>query len=135
MENIGIGAGLGAMAFWIFVAAAVVASYWDGIKKRETQHETVRRAIESGNQIDEDMMNKLMSMGSGGGSRADRDFKVTALWMLPIAPGMAVFAYVLSSLEGAEAAFYPLMGVAGLIACMAAGFWIAGMIVSRWYQD
>ena len=57
MENIGIGAGLGAMAFWIFIAAVVVASYWDGIKKRETQHETVRRAIESGNQIDEDMMN------------------------------------------------------------------------------
>ena len=74
-----------------------------------------------------------MSMGSGGSSRADRDFKVTALWMAPIAPGMAVFAYVLSML--AEEAFYPLMGVAGLLTCMAVGFWIAGMIVSRWYQD
>ena len=42
MESIGVG--LGALGFWGFIAAVVVASYWDGIRKRESQHETIRRA-------------------------------------------------------------------------------------------
>lgn len=35
MENIGIGAGLAAIAFWGFVAAIVVTTYWDTIRKRD----------------------------------------------------------------------------------------------------
>ena len=34
-----------------------------------------------------------------------------------------------------EDAFYPLMGVAGLLLCLSAGFWIAGMITGRWYRQ
>ena len=57
MENVGvgvgIGAGLAALAFWGFIAAVVVAYYWDSIRKRDAQHETVRRALESGQQLDQ----------------------------------------------------------------------------------
>jgi len=131
MENASIG--LGALAFWLFVATIVVATYWDAIRKRESQHETVRRAIESGKEIDAEMINKLMTVGSGSNSRPDYAFKITALWTLPIAPGMAVLAYAIRTTS--EDAFFPIMGVAGMLLCLGAGFWIAGLIVSRWYQD
>ncbi len=132
MENIGLGAGLGALAFWLFVAAAVVSGVWDSIRKRETEHETLRRAIESGKELDEEMINRLMAMGSGS-NRPDRDFKITALWILPISPGLVVLAYALRQIS--EDAFFPIVGAAGLLLCLAAGFWVAGMIASRWHQE
>lgn len=136
MENVGIGAGLGAMAFWIFVAAVVVASYWDAIKKRETQHETIRRVIESGKEIDEATMNRLMTLGKGSSGRVDRDFKVTALWMLPVGPSLLLMGYILSSLnEDFSEAFIPLLAVGGMLLLMSVGFWISGMVVSRWYKE
>ena len=91
MEEIGLGAGLTALAFWGFLAAVVVAgtvaSYWDGIRKREAQHETVRRLIESGQPIDQAAVDKLLSLSEAGSKRYDQDFKLTGLWMLPVAPG------------------------------------------------
>lgn len=133
MNELGIGAGLGALAFWLFIAAVVVATYWDNIKKRESQHETLRRIVESGKQFDEETMQRLMNLGTGGSGRADRDLKVTALWVFPVAPGLAVLAYVLGEL--APEAFFPIMGAAGMLGVMAIGFWLAGMVVARWYQE
>ena len=40
--------GLGALGFWLFLAAVVVAGIWFDAKKRESQQETLRRVVESG---------------------------------------------------------------------------------------
>jgi len=132
MDELGIGAGLAALAFWGFIAAVVVASYWDAIRKRETQHETIRRAIESGQQLDQEMMDKLTALNSSGSGRADRDFKVTALWIMPVAAGMVVFAFALGFIE--PQARTVLLGVAGLLAVLGIGFFIAAKYTERWYQ-
>lgn len=52
--------GLAAFGFWMFVAAAVIAGVWDGVRKREAEHETLRRMIESGKQPDSEMIDKLL---------------------------------------------------------------------------
>ena len=132
MEDLGIGAGLAALAFWGFIAAAVVGSYWDAIRKRETQHETIRRAIESGQPLDEEMMEKLTALNSSGSGRVDRDFKVAALWILPISAGMVVFAFFLGFLE--PQARTVMLGVAGLLAVLGIGFFLAAKYTERWYQ-
>jgi hypothetical protein len=131
MEEFGVGAGMAAIAFWGFIAAVVFATYWDASKKRETQQETLRRVIESGREIDEELVNKLLSVNKASAGRMDRDFKVTALWILPVSPGLAIFGYILSF--QAPKAFAPLLGVAALLACLAIGFWVAGKIAERWY--
>ncbi len=131
MENVSIGVGLVVMSFWLFIAAVSVAGIWDGSKKREHEHETLRRILESNRDLDPDTMQKLMSL-VGGSGRPDRDFKITAMWILPIAPGVAVLGYFISLI--AEQALYPLLGVAGILAIMGIGFWIAGSVVARWYQ-
>ena len=48
----GFGAGLAALAFWGFIAAIVVAGIWDGAKKREAQHETLRRMLIAGGTLE-----------------------------------------------------------------------------------
>lgn len=133
MENIGMGAGLVALSFWLFVAAVSVAGIWDGAKKREQKHETFRRIIESNKELDEKTLSNLMAL-VGGSSRPDRDFKVASMWILPIAPGFALFAYFIGRIS--QEAFYPLIGVSCVLLFMGIGFWIAGMITERWYlQD
>ena len=133
MEEFGIGAGLAAIGFWGFIAAAVFATYWDAGKKRESQQETLRRVIESGQEIDEELVNKMLSINQdGSGGRLDQSFKITALWVLPVSPGVAILGYALSF--QAPEAFAPLMGVAALLACLGIGFWVAGKIVERWYS-
>lgn len=132
MENLGIGAGLGALAFWLFIAAAVVASTWDGIRKREAQHETIRRVIESGKDLDKETMDRLLSLTGGGNQRYDRDFKITALWILPVAAGMALFALILGSQE--PDALYVLLGVSAFLASLGLGFLLCAKIAGRWYE-
>ena len=50
MQSFSLGAGLAALAFWGFIASVVVAGIWYDIRKRDAQHETVRRIVESGTQ-------------------------------------------------------------------------------------
>jgi hypothetical protein len=128
-----MGAGLAALAFWGFVAVAVVAATWSSIRKRDAQHETLRHLIESGQPMDGELVDKLLKMGESGSGRPDRDFKVTALWMLPVSVGLAVFAPILGLL--AAEAVYPLLATAALCAVMGIGWLIAAKITSRWYTE
>ena len=131
MGDLGLGAGLSALAFWGFVASCVVAGIWNGIRKRDAQHETVRRMIESGHPIDQALMEKLSLVSGDGNRRHDRDFYVTGLWLLPVAPGLAILALFLGSLE--PEALPAILGAAALVACMAIGALVAGKITERWY--
>ncbi len=133
--DLGLGAGLAALAFWGFLAAVVVAGIvagiWDSIRKREAQHETIRRLIESGQPIDSELVDKILSLGDGGNKRLDRDFRITALWVLPVAPGLAIFGLILGYSEPDAVA--PLLGVSALVACLGIGFLVAAKIAERWY--
>ena len=133
MGDLGLGAGLAALAFWGFVAAVVVASVWNGIRKREAQHETVRRVIESGQSIDQELMDKLLLLSDDGNKRPDRDFYLTGLWLLPVAPGLAILAFFLGSTD--PDALAPLLGASALVACLGIGYLVASKIVGRWYAE
>ena len=128
-----LGLGLGALGFWLFIAAAVLATYWDNIRKRESQHETMRRIIESQSSVDEALLQRLMNVVEGRSGRPDRDMKVAALWILPTSVGVAAFAVILS-MQVAEA-LYPLLGAALLLASLGIGFLIASRVVTRWIES
>jgi hypothetical protein len=133
MQEWGLGAGLAAMAFWMFIAAISVAGVWDGIRKREAKHETVRRLIESGKEIDSELMDKLIGLTDNKSERPDRVFFITGLWVLPAAVGLVALGFGLGFIsEEAEVALY---GVAGLLAVLGLGFLVASKIVGRWYTD
>ena len=121
-----IGAGIASFAFWGFMAAAVIAGVWDGAKKRDAQHETLRRMIEGGKPVDEGLMKRLMV---GEPKRPDRDLAISAIVLFSISIGMAVLALVLR--DAYESVLTPLMGAAGLVACLAAGLSVASAYVKR----
>jgi len=132
MQGFSLGAGLAALAFWGFIAAVVVAGIWYSIREKDAKHETVRRLVESGQPIDHELMDKLLALSDGSSTRLDRDFKITALILLPAAAGLALFAYIMGgSYPQSEA---PLFGAAALIGCLGVGFLVASKIAERWYK-
>lgn len=133
MQEWGLGAGLAAVAFWVFIAAVSVAGVWDNIRKREAKHETVRRLVESGQKIDSDLMDKLMGLTDNKSERPDRVFFITGLWILPVAVGVVALGFGLGFISPeAEVALY---SVAGLLAILGLGFLLASKIVGGWYTD
>jgi hypothetical protein len=133
MQGFSLGAGLASLAFWGFLASIIVAGIWYDIRKREAQHETVRRLFESGQAIDEQLIDKLLSLGSGKRERLDRDFKLVAMIMLPAAAGLVLLGLVLGMQE--IDAKLPLLGVAALVACIGLGFLAAARMAARWYRE
>ena len=131
MQSFTLGAGLAALAFWGFIASVVVAGIWFDIRKREAQHETVRRIVESGKPIDEELMDKLLSLGSGKTDRLDRTFKITGLIMLPAAVGLAIFGMILGTQYPQTQ--LPLLGASALVGCIGVGFLVTANIARRWY--
>ena len=133
MQSFTLGAGLAALAFWGFLAAVVVGGIWYDIRKKESQQETIRRLFESGQPVDEKLMDKLMSQSDDKGERLDRGFKLTGMILLPAAVGLAVLGLVLG-LQAPEARL-PLLGVSGLVACVGVGFLVASRMARRWYES
>lgn len=131
MQGFTLGAGLAALAFWGFIASIVVAGIWYDIRKREAQHETVRRLFESGQPIDEQLMDRLLALGGDRSDRLDRTFWIVALILLPAAVGLGAFGLILG-LQYPEAQT-PLWGAAVLVACIGLGCLGAARVASRWY--
>lgn len=132
MQSFSLGAGLAALAFWGFLAAVVVAGIWYDIRKREAQQETIRRIVESGQPIDEKVMNRLLSADKAGSERLDRVFALTAMIVLPAAFGLAFLALVLG--QAYAEAVLPILGAAALVACVGLGFFIAARFARRWHD-
>ena len=133
MQGFSLGAGLASLAFWGFLASIIIAGIWYDIRKREAQQETVRRLFESGRAIDEQLIDKLLSISSSKRERLDRDFKLVAMILLPAAVGLAILGLVLGMQDiGAK---LPLLGVSALVACIGLGFLAAAKMAGRWYRE
>ena len=114
--------GLAAFGFWMFIAAATVGGIWDGVRKREAEHETLRRIIESGKEPDPAVVDKLL----GHKKDSSNDLKVGGLITIFVAPGLALMGFLIG-----DEAFMPLLGVAGLVAFVGLGLLIASWVSAR----
>ena len=123
---------LGALGFWIFIAAVVVAGIWFDARKREIQQETLRRIVESGKEIDAAMLDKLIAAGKGD-SRPDQDLKTSGVIMISIAPGLAIMGWFMSAL--AEPLLKILLGAAFLVAFIGIGMMVAGKVSERGHRE
>lgn len=121
--------GFAAFGFWMFIAAVSVGGIWDGIRKREAEHETLRRMIETGKEPDAELVDKLL----GHRKVPERDLKVGGLITFSAAPGMALMGWLIS-LQAPDA-FWPIAGVAGLIGCVGIGLLVAAAFLKRARQE
>lgn len=123
---------LGALGFWIFIAAVVVAGIWGDTRKREIQQETLRRIVESGKDIDAAMLDKIVAAGKSDSSD-DSDLQSGGIIMLFIAPGLAVLGYFMGKL--AEELFSMLLGVSLLVAFIGIGMIVADKVSKRGHNE
>ena len=117
--------GLAAFGFWMFIAAAAVGGIWDGVRKRDAEHETLRRMIESGKEPDPRLVEKLV----GSTRQPERDLRVAGLIVIFVAPGLALMGWVISLQE--KDVLMPLLGVAGLVAFVGIGLLTAANFLKR----
>jgi ABC-type antimicrobial peptide transport system permease subunit len=128
----GTAAGLGALGFWIFIGAVVVAGIWFDVRRRESQQETLRRVVESGKPVDSEMIDKLVRAG-GEQSRTDRDLTVAGLIVVFIAPGLAILGWFLAKLQ--PELMSVMLGVSLLMGFIGVGLLVAGRVAERWYRE
>jgi hypothetical protein len=124
-------AGLGAFGFWLFIGAIVVAGIWYDARRKESQQETLRRVVESGQHIDPAVLDRIV--GTGGSRSPERDLKVSALIVLFVAPGLAVLGLLLGQI--ATEARAALLGVSLLVGFIGVGLFLAAKLVERDYAD
>jgi hypothetical protein len=117
--------GLAAFGFWMFIAAVSVGGIWDGIRKREAEHETLRRMVESGKEPDSELVDKLL----GHKKEPERDLTVGGLITFSVAPGLALMGWFISLKE--PDVLVPLIGVACLVACVGIGLLVAAAFLKR----
>ena len=58
---------------------------------------------------------------------------MTGVILLPVSVGLAILGKVLG-MQFPDT-YLPLMGVAGLVACIGIGFFIAAAVAKRWYTE
>ena len=121
--------GLAALGFWLFVGAASVAGIWDGIRKREAEHETLRRIIESGKQPDQQLVDKLL----GYNKEPERDLKVAGLIVIFVAPGLAALSWFISRINAD--ALMPILGVSILVGFVGLGLLVAANFMKKSRQS
>ena len=117
--------GLAALGFWLFVGAAAVAGVWDGIRTRESEHETLRRIIETGKKPDQELLDKLL----GYDKAPHRDLKVAGLIVIFVAPGLAIMGLLISMQE--SKALLPILGTAMLVGFVGIGLLTAAKFLEK----
>ncbi len=120
-------AGLGALGFWLFIAAIVVAGIWYDARRKETQQETLRRVVESGKDIDLEVIDRLL--GVSDSRELARDLRLSVYVVVGVAVGLLALGLILGSIN--SDARVALMGVSALVAFIGAGLWGAAKFVER----
>ena len=125
-------AGLAALGFWLFLAAIVVANVVAASRRRESQQETLRRIVESGQQLDVAVIDRLLG-ASGGNERSDRDLKVSGIIVMFVAPGLAILGWFLGRFN--DKIFELMIGVSLLVLIVGIGLYVAGKMTERWQRQ
>ena len=124
--------GLAAFGFWMFIAAVVVSGIWSDIRKRESQQETLRRVVESGQHLDAALVEKMLGSVKDS-SNTDSDLKVGGIITMSVAPGLALLGYFLSQEEPRLQQIF--FGIALLVGIVGLGIYIAGVMAARWREQ
>ena len=124
-------ASIGALGFWIFLAIVVGGAMWFEARKKESQQETLRRLVESGQNLDSNVVDKMLR--SSGNERKDRDLKVAGIITMGVGVGLAVFAWFIGQFD--SQAFTALLGVGAMVGTIGIGLLLAGVYMTRAIRD
>ena len=125
--------GLAALGFWIFIAMCVLSNVWSDIRKRESQQETLRRIVESGQKIDAALIDKMVGSVNKRKPNAGRELKVAGIITMSVAPGLYLLGYFITGLDLERLRVF--VGLSLLVGLVGIGIYVAGMMSARWRKQ
>ena len=70
----------GALGFWLFIAAIVVAGIWEKTRREAEKHETLRRIVEKTGTIDEARLKELFSAAPSDEAKPGYTYRGLRIW-------------------------------------------------------
>jgi hypothetical protein len=124
-----IGAAIGAASFWMFIAAIVVASIaGKSFRHHETQ-KTIRQAIERGQSLDPQTLDRLMESTTQKGPPPRAGFLVGGMIMLAIGAGLAAIGWASAQVHPDQ--LYQGLGAGALVGLIGVALIAAGLLIGR----
>jgi Domain of unknown function (DUF6249) len=117
------------IAFILFLAVAAVAGIVADYKKRALAVEPLRAAIERGQPLDPQLIERLMAPESRNEPLNPVHLRVGGITTIAIGVGVAILAFFLAQLV--PVAFYPVLGGAALVVCTGVGLLISARVEER----
>jgi len=115
------------IALILFFAVAAVAGIVADYKKRGLAVESLRAAIERGQQLDPQLIERLMAPEPHEGKLNPLYFKVSGIIVMAAGVGLAILACLLVLVV--PGALYPVLGGAAFTLCIGVGLLIAARAV------
>ena len=126
---------LGALGFWLFIAALVVAGYWKDARQEAERHETLRRMIEKNGSVDEATLQKLFSSAKEGNTESGgryRTLRIVGTIIVFIGAGLAIFFLTLGTIfEHERAHAMAALGVAAGVALLGVGVFVSSRFAEQ----
>jgi hypothetical protein len=126
-----IGAAIGAASFWMFIAAIVVAGIaGKSFRHHETQ-KTIRQAIERGQTLDPQTLDRLMEATSQKGPPPRAGFLVGGMIMLAIGAGLGAIGWAEATSHANASQLYQGLAVGALVGLIGVALIVAGIVVGK----
>jgi hypothetical protein len=108
---------LGALGFWLFIAAIIVAGVWEKSRREAERHETLRRIVEKTGTIDEAKLKDLFTAAPAEESKPGsgyRSLRITGVIVMFLAAGLAIIFATIGLMFGDRQAIAALAIAAAL---------------------
>ena len=134
---------MGVAAFWIALAAVVIAGHWRGKTKEQMRHETVRLLIEKGEPIDQERLQELLNpkphplpahhpwMRPRDPAAPFKTLRICATILMITAPGVAAMISGIGISRGMPQTLWAGLGVAVLVFLLGIALLFASRFVAR----
>ena len=125
----------GALGFWLFIAALVVAGYWKETREQAEKHETLRRMIEKTGSVDEATLQKLFTSAKEEKRAPGRQFRglrIAGTIIVFIAAGLAIFFITIGTIfEHERSHAMAALGVAAGVALLGVGVFVSSRFAEQ----
>jgi hypothetical protein len=128
MGNLGFGAYLVGVAFWMFIGAVAIAGIVFDYQKRRLNVDLLRTLIEKGQSIDPAVLAKLMSPQTLDERVDPTHLKVGGIITNAAGVGLMFMAYFISRI--APVALYPILGSGVITICVGVGLIVGSKVMA-----
>lgn len=99
------------VAFALMTAAIVLVPAWFKSRERRDMQETVRHALDKGQQLPVELVQAIAKASRGRVATAHTDLRAGVIW-LAVSAGIATFGWMIGQQE--SEALHPLLGLASI---------------------